>query len=78
MQQATTIPVVCSGGVTTLADIDQLLTMNTHAAIVGRAIYEGQLDLVEVLRRCPQRLPVSVAANDDFSDSKHPQPERKP
>ncbi|HAC89669.1 MAG TPA: 1-(5-phosphoribosyl)-5-[(5-phosphoribosylamino)methylideneamino]imidazole-4-carboxamide isomerase [Planctomycetaceae bacterium] len=55
MQQATTIPVVCSGGVTTLADIDQLMTINTHAAIVGRAIYEGQLDLVEVIRRCPQR-----------------------
>jgi phosphoribosylformimino-5-aminoimidazole carboxamide ribotide isomerase len=51
MQSATSIPVVCSGGVTSMEDIDQLLSMNCHAAIVGRAIYEGQLDLVKVLQR---------------------------
>ncbi len=54
MQAATTIPVVASGGVTTLADIEQLKSMHSPAAILGRAIYEGQLDLAEVLRRCPQ------------------------
>ncbi len=54
MQTATSIPVVASGGVTTLDDIDQLSKMNTHAAILGRALYEGQLDLAEVLARCPQ------------------------
>ncbi|MCA9133495.1 MAG: 1-(5-phosphoribosyl)-5-[(5-phosphoribosylamino)methylideneamino]imidazole-4-carboxamide isomerase [Planctomycetales bacterium] len=54
MQQATSIPVVCSGGVTSLSDIERLLAMNTHAAIVGRAIYEGQLDLTAVLQLCPQ------------------------
>ncbi len=54
MQHATEIPVVCSGGVTTLNDIERLLEMNTHAAIVGRAIYENRLDLAEVLSLCPQ------------------------
>lgn len=54
MQQATAIPVVCSGGVTTMDDIEQLLKMQTHAAIVGRAIYDGHLDLASVLAVCPQ------------------------
>jgi phosphoribosylformimino-5-aminoimidazole carboxamide ribotide isomerase len=54
MQQATSIPVVCSGGVTTMSDIEQLLKMQTHAAIIGRAIYDGHLDLRSVLEMCPQ------------------------
>ncbi len=54
MQAATDIPVVASGGVTTLDDIKQLVKMQTHAAIIGRAIYDGNLELVEVLRLCPQ------------------------
>ncbi len=54
MQQATAIPVVCSGGVTTMQDIERLLEMQTHAAIVGRAIYDGHLDLATVLSACPQ------------------------
>lgn len=51
MQRATPIPVICSGGVTTLEDIDRLVAMKTHACIVGRALYEGRLDLAEVLSR---------------------------
>jgi phosphoribosylformimino-5-aminoimidazole carboxamide ribotide isomerase len=54
MQSATSIPIVCSGGVTSMADIRRLVEMKTHAAIVGRALYEGQLDLSEVLELCPQ------------------------
>ncbi len=54
MQQATSIPVVCSGGVTSMADVQRLLEMKTHAAIIGRAIYEDKLDLAEVLALCPQ------------------------
>lgn len=51
MQRATAIPVIASGGVTTLQDIDRLVEMKTHACIVGRAIYEGRLDLAETLGR---------------------------
>lgn len=54
MQAATKTPVVASGGVTTLGDIVKLATMNTHAAIIGRAIYDGNLELTDVLSRCPQ------------------------
>lgn len=51
MQRATPIPVIASGGVTTLEDIDRLVAMKTHACIVGRALYEGRVDLAEVLSR---------------------------
>lgn len=54
MQSATSIPVVASGGVTSLQDIQQLVAMDCHAAILGRALYEGRLDLPEVLALCPQ------------------------
>ena len=54
MKSATAIPIVASGGVTTLDDIMQLSASNTHAAIIGRAIYDGNLDLVDVLNTCPQ------------------------
>jgi phosphoribosylformimino-5-aminoimidazole carboxamide ribotide isomerase len=50
MQRATAIPVIASGGVTTLEDIQRLVDMKTHACIVGRALYEGRLDLEDTLR----------------------------
>lgn len=57
MQRATPIAVTCSGGVTTLEDIDRLVAMKTHACIVGRALYEGRLDLAEVLSRARRESP---------------------
>ncbi|MCA9131222.1 MAG: 1-(5-phosphoribosyl)-5-[(5-phosphoribosylamino)methylideneamino]imidazole-4-carboxamide isomerase [Planctomycetales bacterium] len=54
MQAATTIPVVASGGVTTMDDIRQLQSQKAHAAIIGRALYDGHLDLSQVLEQCPQ------------------------
>ena len=55
MQAATSIPVVASGGVTTAEDVQQLVSMNTHAAIIGRAIYDGQIDLPQLLSDYPQQ-----------------------
>lgn len=54
MQAASSIPVVASGGVTSLDDVRQLADRGTHAAIIGRALYDGQLDLASVLEICPQ------------------------
>ena len=50
IQKASPFPVICSGGVTTLDDVKQLIASNTAGAIIGRSLYEGQMDLVEVLR----------------------------
>ncbi len=46
---ASSVPVIASGGVTSMADIQELAHRRTHGAIVGRALYEGRLDLREVL-----------------------------
>ncbi len=49
MAAATDIPLVASGGVTTLDDVKQLTEMGMPAAIVGRAIYDGAMKLEDVL-----------------------------
>ena len=57
LAEAIDIPVIASGGVTTLADVQQL---QQHArkgilgAITGRAIYEGTLNLAEAQAWCDQ------------------------
>jgi phosphoribosylformimino-5-aminoimidazole carboxamide ribotide isomerase len=48
MARAVPIPVIASGGVTTLDDIRQLADARLAGCIVGRALYEGQLTLREI------------------------------
>jgi phosphoribosylformimino-5-aminoimidazole carboxamide ribotide isomerase len=43
------VPVIASGGVTTLEDIQRLARSGLHGAIVGRALYEGRLDLAAAI-----------------------------
>lgn len=50
MTQAAAAPVIASGGVTTLEDIQSLAVAGLNGCIVGRALYEGRLQLPEVLR----------------------------
>lgn len=49
MREATDIPVIASGGVTTVQDVQQLTAQDTHACIIGRALYDGCLDLPAAL-----------------------------
>jgi phosphoribosylformimino-5-aminoimidazole carboxamide ribotide isomerase len=49
MVRATKLPVIASGGVTTLDDIRRLAAVPMAGAIVGRALYEGRLNLREIL-----------------------------
>jgi len=50
MAAATDIPLVASGGVTTLEDVRRLTEMGMPACIVGRSLYDGVMELGEVLR----------------------------
>ena len=53
MADAVSIPVVASGGVSTIQDIKNLLEMENRGVtgvITGRALYEGTLDLKEAIR----------------------------
>jgi phosphoribosylformimino-5-aminoimidazole carboxamide ribotide isomerase len=43
------VPVVASGGVTTVADIRNLASLGAVGAIVGRALYEGTLTLPDAI-----------------------------
>lgn len=54
LAQQTKIPVFASGGVATLDDIDQLCLASEYGvagAIVGRALYDGTLDLSRIQER---------------------------
>lgn len=44
------LTVTASGGVTFIEEIRELKAMGAYGAIVGKAIYEGKLDLKEVLK----------------------------
>ncbi len=50
VQSISPFPVICSGGVTTMQDVRELIRTNTAGAIIGRSLYEGQIELEEVLR----------------------------
>ena len=45
MKNATPIPVIASGGVTTLEDVRELTAVGMDGAIIGRSLYEGQIQL---------------------------------
>ena len=52
LAQSVSIPVVASGGISSLADIHQLLplwAMGVSGVIVGRALYAGTLDLKQAI-----------------------------
>ncbi|EMI41012.1 1-(5-phosphoribosyl)-5-[(5-phosphoribosylamino)methylideneamino]imidazole-4-carboxamide isomerase [Rhodopirellula sp. SWK7] len=49
MAAATDIPLVASGGVTTYEDVEKLVAMKMPAAIIGRSLYDGVMDLTRVL-----------------------------
>jgi phosphoribosylformimino-5-aminoimidazole carboxamide ribotide isomerase len=46
------IPVIASGGVAGLADLAALREARVAGAIIGRALYDGRIDLAEALARC--------------------------
>jgi len=55
MAQASSIPVIASGGITNMDDIHALQRVAGEGilgAITGRAIYEGSLDVAEAQRYC--------------------------
>jgi len=49
MAAAVPIPVIASGGVTTLQNVRDLNARNLFGCIIGRALYEGQIDLAAAL-----------------------------
>ena len=57
MARASTIPVIASGGITNMDDIQALLAVAKDGicgAITGRAIYEGTLDVALAQSYCDE------------------------
>ena len=55
MARASSIPVIASGGITNMSDVEALTLVEGEGilgAITGRAIYEGTLDVAEAQRYC--------------------------
>ena len=54
LARALSIPVIASGGVGSIADIDNLVAANEpniEGVVVGRALYDGRIDVADALKR---------------------------
>ncbi len=49
MARQVSLPVIASGGVTRAADVRRLAELGLAGCIIGRALYEGRIDLKEIL-----------------------------
>ncbi len=52
LQKNLPIPVIASGGVGKLSDLEQLRAAGIYAVVLGRALYEGNFTLEEAIARC--------------------------
>ncbi len=50
LKQQTKIGIIASGGITTIEDLKSLQAIHLEGAIVGKAYYEGKIDLKEAIR----------------------------
>ncbi len=58
LARAVSVPVIASGGVATLADIDRLLAVRDcsfYGVIIGRALYTGAIGLVEAIAKAKEK-----------------------
>jgi phosphoribosylformimino-5-aminoimidazole carboxamide ribotide isomerase len=54
MQRSVDLPVIASGGVTSVDDVRNLARVNMAGCIIGRSLYEGQLSLPKALEAAQQ------------------------
>jgi phosphoribosylformimino-5-aminoimidazole carboxamide ribotide isomerase len=47
--EAVAVPVIASGGVTTIQDVKSVKSIGAAGAIIGRSLYEGTIDLKEAI-----------------------------
>ena len=53
--EATNVPVIASGGVGSIGDIELLLNLPIWGIIVGRSLHDGRLDLRQAVRLAQSR-----------------------
>lgn len=47
--QTIKVPIIVAGGVSSIADIKNLKSLNVEAVVIGKALYEGKIDLKEAI-----------------------------
>ena len=52
IMKMTTLPVIASGGVTSIEDVKRLKDMGAWATILGKAVYEGLISIEEAVTVC--------------------------
>jgi phosphoribosylformimino-5-aminoimidazole carboxamide ribotide isomerase len=50
LKESTERPLIVSGGITTMGDLDSLRLMGAHSAVVGMAIYTGKIEFKHAVR----------------------------
>ncbi|MDP8262098.1 MAG: 1-(5-phosphoribosyl)-5-[(5-phosphoribosylamino)methylideneamino]imidazole-4-carboxamide isomerase [Candidatus Ancaeobacter aquaticus] len=55
LQREVDIEIIASGGVSAIEDIRDLLLLNMNGVIVGKALYEENIDLREAISLCSQK-----------------------
>jgi len=53
--EATGINIIASGGISTMADLENVEALGSHGVIIGKALYQGALNLKEILQRFEKR-----------------------
>jgi phosphoribosylformimino-5-aminoimidazole carboxamide ribotide isomerase len=48
MERFNNVKLIASGGVSSMQEVEELQGLNLHGAIIGKAIYEGQISLNEI------------------------------
>ena len=48
--EKTKVNVIASGGITTMTDLEKVEKIGSYGAIIGKAIYQGALNLAEVIQ----------------------------
>ena len=51
LTEATDLDVIASGGMSSMEDLEQLCAAGIRGAIIGKALYEGRIDLFLAVRR---------------------------
>ena len=53
---ATGLQVIASGGISSMVDLERAQKAGAYGAIIGKAIYQGNLSLGDVIRRFEKKL----------------------
>lgn len=52
---ATGIDIIASGGIANIMDLENVEEIGAHGAIIGKALYQGELNLLNVIKRFEQK-----------------------